>query len=217
MLTEIAAAISLTPSTTSRLLATLIKRSYILRNEETRKYELGPQAMHLISATFQPFDIRPLAAPYLRKLHEMFNESVSLYIAIENERICLDRIETTHPLRRIIQIGDRLPLSRGAGGKALLAWLPQEEQKRALSNDKALTKESLDTVRKQGYAVSEGERELGVGAVAAPVFGHNGKIVAAISIAAPTVRLSREVIDTMLPVLCEATRELSLKLGYVRE
>jgi DNA-binding IclR family transcriptional regulator len=169
--------------------------------------------MQLVSASFQPFDIRPVAAPYLRRLHDRFNESVTLYIAVGEERICLDRIETTHPLRRIISIGDRLPLTRGAGGKALLAWLPAEAQKKLLVTDPSVTQEMIGLIRKQGYVVSEGERELGVGAVAAPVFGSNGRLVAAMSIAAPTVRLTKGIISEMIPDLLAATKELSAKLG----
>ena len=59
----------------------------------------------------------------------MFNETASVYIAEGDSRICLDHVESTHSLRRVIPIGESLPLYKGAAGKVLLAWAPKEERK----------------------------------------------------------------------------------------
>jgi len=116
-LTEIAAKINLSPSTASRLLNTLLNRGYLSRDAETKKYVIGSQALRLNASSFRTFDLRPLAEPIMRRLAERYNESITLYVALDGQRVCIDRVETTHALRHVVNIGDRLPLVRGAGGK----------------------------------------------------------------------------------------------------
>ena len=90
-LTEIAGKIDLTPSTTSRLLRTLQNRGYLSRDEETKKFVIGPQALRLTTSSFRTFDLRRIAAPILQKLHEQYNESLSLYDVLDGNRFCFDR------------------------------------------------------------------------------------------------------------------------------
>ena len=82
-LSEIAEKINLTPSTTSRLLHTLNLRGYVSRDEETKKFSIGPQALRFSVSSFRTFDLRKIAAPFLQSLHRKYNESVSLYILLD--------------------------------------------------------------------------------------------------------------------------------------
>lgn len=212
-LTEIAARIGLNPSTTSRVLSTLEKRSYITRHPETRKYQLGSQILSLLVPPSESTDLRTIAAPHMVSLYKLCNESISLYVIREGQRVCLDRIETTHPLRRVIHIGDRLSLLKGAGGKVLLAWMSELEKKQYGIDDSHLADE-LEKCRRTGYSVSTGEREEGVGAIAAPIFSANGQIVAALGLSGPTVRLTPAFIDEISPYIVKTAKDISNDLGF---
>ena len=216
-LTEIAARIKLSPSTASRLLHTLLIRGYLSRDEETRKFGIGSQALRLTTSSFRTFDLRPVAAPVLRKLSEQYNESISLYVILDGHRVCIDRIETTHALRHVVNVGDRLPLTRGAGGKVLLAWLPEEEIKTAIPPGEKVSASELSRIRKQGFALSIGERDQGVGAIAAPVFDANGRILCSLSLAAPVARLNREAFERMAPDIVNAADQISAALGHAKK
>lgn len=213
-LTEIAARVGLNPSTTSRILSTLEKRSYISRNPETRKYQLGSQILCLISPSEQTFDLSSVARPFMRTLFELYNESLTLYIVLNGQRVCVDRIETTHTLRRVVNVGDRFSLTRGASGKVFLAWMPQEQRKAYWTSDPLVPYEEFEQIRKQGYAISIGEREKGVAAVSSPVFNAGGQIIAALSMAGPTVRITPGIIKQMVPAVIKTAREISKALGY---
>lgn len=213
-LSEIAAEIKLSPSTTSRLLNTLVLRGYISRDEETKKFAIGSQALRLTASSFRTFDLRPLALPVMRRLAEQYNESITLYVIQNGYRVCIERIETTHALRHVVNIGDRLPLTRGAGGKALLAWLPENELAAALLPGETISASDLAKIKKQGFALSMGERDQGVGAIAAPVFDAEGRVVYALSLSAPIIRRNREAFEKIAPDIMNAANQISAALGY---
>jgi DNA-binding IclR family transcriptional regulator len=212
-LSEISAKIKLSPSTTSRILHTLMLRGYLSRDEEAKKFSIGSQALRLTASSFRTFDLRPLAAPIMRRLAEQYNESITLYVVLNGFRVCIDRIDTTHALRHVVNIGDRLPLARGAGGKALMAWLPEEELVTVLPAGETFSTAELARIRKQGYALSLGERDQGVGAIAAPVFDAAGRIQCSLSLAAPLVRLNRDRFVKIAPDIVNAANQISAALG----
>lgn len=212
-LTEIAARINLNPSTATRILATLEKRKYIIRNSETKKYQLGPQILCLIPPSVRSFELTNVAPPYMKQLFDLFNESVTLYVLLDGQRVCVDRIETSHALRRVVNIGDRLSLTRGASGKILLASLPEDLKQTIWSADPAIPFDELAQIQKQGYAISTGEREEGVTAIAAPIFDANNKVIAALAIAGPTIRLTKAVRERMLPSVIQTAKDISHALG----
>jgi len=213
-LTELAAITGLNASTVFRILATLEKRNYVNRNPITKRYQLGSQIFCLFSPSSDSLDLRTIAAPHLQHLYSLSNESVCLYVVLDKHRVCLDRIETTHPLRRVIHVGDRLSLTKGAGGKVLLAWMSEKEQQDNGLLDYAMATEELSKIRHCGFAVSIGEREEGVAAIAAPLFNANGQIIAALSMSGPTVRLTQQLIEQMIPLVVKTAKDISLALGY---
>jgi len=120
-----------------------------------------------------------------------------------------------------------MPLYAGAGGKVLLAFGPEEIRKKVLTrkhikqltphtikNPKLLLQE-LERIRQDGYAFSFGERDAEVAALAAPIFNHEGKICASLSIAGPISRFSREHNVQHLKILMATAKRISEMLGYV--
>jgi IclR family transcriptional regulator, KDG regulon repressor len=187
-LTELAHRIDLSMSTTSRLVSTLEKRNYLFRSKETQRYSLGPKIAQLGVLGFSNLDLRKVALPYMQDLNQIYDEGVSLYMPQGDERVCVERIESRQPLRRVINIGDRHPLTRGAAGRVLLAYLPKEKREELLKRDPFTTEEGLAELRHGGYTVSLGEREEGVSSIAAPVFDARGAVIAALAMSGPSVR-----------------------------
>jgi DNA-binding IclR family transcriptional regulator len=213
-LTDVTALTGLNPSTAYRIFATLEKRNYLKRDPETKKYQLGPQLFRLFLPSLEASDLRGIAKPYMQKLYDICNESVSLYVALGEYRLCLERIETTHALRRVINVGERLPIHKGAGGKALLAWMPEKQLSKLIDDKLVISVDELVKIRHQGYAVSVGERELGVAAIAAPIFDAGGHVIASLSASAPEIRFTPDVLKETIPLVIQTAEQISLALGY---
>lgn len=213
-LVEISREIDLPPSTTSRILATLEKYNYLYRDEETQRYYLGPSIARLGTLCYSHMDFRRISIPYMIELREIYNESVGLYVPNKENRVCIERIESTHPLKRILNIGDRLPLTRGASGRLLLAYQPPQIIDELLAADPYTTTERLAEIRALGYSTSRSEREEGVVSVAAPIFDSQHKVVAALNISGPSARISVELMHDMALKAKEFALKISHEMGY---
>lgn len=213
-LVEIAREIDLPPSTTSRILATLEKYNYLYRDEETQRYYLGPSIARLGTLCYSHMDFRRISIPYMIQLRELYNESVGLYVPNKEHRVCIERIESTHPLKRILNIGDRLPLTRGASGRLLLAYQPPQIIDELLAADPYTTTERLAEIRALGYSTSRSEREEGVVSVAAPIFDSQHKVVAALNISGPAARINVDLMQEMALKAKEFALKISQEMGY---
>jgi DNA-binding IclR family transcriptional regulator len=185
-----------------RLLDTLTAEGFVTRDNETRKYRLGLAMLELGVRAAAGLEVRRLAGPPLRALMEEVGETACLAVRDRDDLVVVEVIE---PPDRFVQvnyrIGFRHPLGTSAHGKALLAFLP----------DGARDPE-LQPVRQRGVAYTRDELETGASGVAAPVFDHTGKAVAAVGIVAPSARLP-EPEQVALRVL-RAAREISERLGW---
>ena len=185
-----------------RLLDTLVAEGFVTRDPETRKYRLGLAMLELGVRAAQGLEVRRLAGPPLRSLADDTTETACLAV---RDREDLVVVEVMEPETRFVQVnyrvGFRHPLGVSAHGKALLAFLPEG------AGDPA-----LQPIRQRGVAFTRDELEQGASGVAAPVFDHTGRAVAAVGIVAPTSRLP-EPENAALRVL-RAAREISERLGW---
>jgi DNA-binding IclR family transcriptional regulator len=209
-----------------RICGTLASRGYLVYDSEAQNYRLGFKVLSLSKAYERGNNLISLSRPVLRNLADQTGESASLFVVDGLQRLCLAREEGTCSIRYNILEGQRMVLYAGAGGKVLLAFGPEELRRKALSRDhlrkltpttiqdaKRLEKE-LETVRRQGYASSYGERDSEVAALAAPIYSHDGKICAALTIAGPINRFSKEHNVEHLKFLLASAGRLSRILGY---
>jgi IclR family transcriptional regulator, KDG regulon repressor len=187
-LSEIAARINLAASTTSRIVATLEKRLWLVRDPGTLRYSLGPASARIGSLGFSGIEIGKIAQPFMRDLNRIYDEGVSLYVVQGDERVCVECVESSRPLRRVIKVGDRHLLTRGAAGRILLAWLPEDKREELVLRDPFTTEEALEELRRSGFTVSLGEREEGVTSIAAPIQNARREVVAALAMSGPSVR-----------------------------
>jgi IclR family transcriptional regulator, KDG regulon repressor len=215
-LTEIAKGIDLAMSTTSRLVATLEKRGYLSRNAANQKFRLGARISQIGALGFSSLDLREAALPVMRALNLLFDEDVSLYVAQGEERVCVERIESAQPLRRVGKVGDRYRLTRGAAGRVLLAYLPAEKRAALLREDPATTEEALEELRGRGFTVSAGEREQGVTSIASPICDARREVVAALAMSGPSVRFTEADIPERAARVKEHAERVSEALGARR-
>ena len=227
-LREISAKTKLNKSRVMRFCGTLETKGYLVHDLEADRYRIGPRLFSLGKAYERSHSLISLARPILRELVRRTGESATLYVVEGTERLVLAREEGSHTLRYSLVEGQRLPLYTGASGKVLLAYGPESLHRkilkkamlRPLTKNTIIDPESLrrefEIIRKQKYGFSAGERSIDGGALAAPVFSHEGQICATIGIAGPIERI-RDHLTEYIGALIPAGAQLSAALGYKEE
>jgi len=226
-LKDLAQMTSLKKSGIIRLCGTLQSQGYLTYDSQSGEFRLGHKCFLLGKIYERNNTLRSLALPILQKLGQQAGETASLFVREGAERICLAREEGTYSVRFNIYEGARTALHLGAGGKVLLAYAPPELIQRVLHDNQTETldlkrlarhrkmEKELAEIRRQGFAISHGERDPDVGAVAAPIYDHTGQVCGTISLAGPMNRFSDERIKEYLPMLLQAAQHLSEMLGYL--
>ncbi len=235
---EISRLLDLNKSTAHNILNTLAHHNFLVQNDMTRRYRLGPALAELGNLVRSQIDMRALARPYMRRLVEQTSASILLGVLDGATITIVDKDEPLTDVRVAASIGMRIPFCAGAFGKAFLAYLPDETVNQLLDTpglvaftptsitDVAQYRATLETVRAQGYAVDDSEEYLlDVGAISAPIFaptpvslvtgaGRDGKEIAAvITLVNFSSRFSPEKIAEFTPFVVEAGQEVSQRLG----
>jgi len=226
-LTDISQRLGLHMSTTHRLLSLLKKKRLITADAASQLYSLGPGVVELAWIILrQQQDLRTLCAPYLERLRQATNETVSLYIRMGDCRVCIEELESGQEIKYSQTVGLTAPLHVGAPGKVLLAFLAPAELEALLATllltsvtshtitDREQLLEELATVRQRGYAVSVGERSPWASAAAAPIWDWSGKPIAALSVLGPSHRLTSEVLPALGQQVQQVAIEVSRACGY---
>ncbi len=218
--TEIARRVRLGKSTTHRLLASLTKAQIVRRDAETHLYTLGFRLLQWTSAWLDRIDVRTRALPSLRQLREKCQETVCLNILDGFRRVAVERLETSHELRFVVDLGKPLALHVGAGSKAMLAFLPAGEIRQVLKSAKvspgarALILRDLAEIRRAGVAVTMGERIQGSGSISAPLFSHEGRVIGSVSILSLAIRLPEETVKSYRELVRQTAQAISYELGW---
>lgn len=224
--TDIADRLSVDPSTSYRLLATLEKHKFI-RQESSKKYTLGFGVVAIAAALLRQIDVAAIAAPFLRELMTSTGESAHVAIADGNRAAVVAQACAPGMLRVDTPLGSHEPLYCTAVGKALLSDA-EPIRVRTLIGSAPLTRYSPNTItnlemlmtelhrtRDRGYAFDDEELHAGVRCIAAAVRDHSGTIVAAVGISAPASRLTRERTPALVAAVRQTAVELSRELGLV--
>jgi DNA-binding IclR family transcriptional regulator len=203
----------------------LLNYGFIERASNGSNYKLGVQLLDLGYRVNRQMDVRQEALPFIKHLGSTFDEAVDLSVFDQGQMLCVEMFQSSHALTIAASVGKRLPAYCTAGGKLFLANLPDEELAEYLHAplfpmteftqiDPELLCKELMTVRENGYAIDEQGLELGVRAVATPIYDHRNRIIAALSIPGPLSRLSIERIQEVIPLLLQTTREISYRMGF---
>lgn len=220
-LSDIAKRIGLHKSTVHRLLASLESKGFIRRHPQTEKYRLGWSVLELVSNVYQSDDLSSIVSPEMTRLRDLLGETISLYVLSGIERIRIQAVESQQPVRRVANVGRRLPLYVGASGKVLLAYSSEELLEELMTDaswppelDREEFCHALQQVREAGYAISIEEREPGAAAVAAPIRTRSGEAVAALSISGPVDRFTPEVVERFAEEVRKSAEMLTKMLSH---
>lgn len=212
--------------TVHHFLASFRKSDWVVQNPTTKRYRLGIKLWEIGCAAINHATVVETARPILRKLAADCDEMAMLgTVPLEAPTVVvfLERIDSTHSVRVISDIGSRVPAHASAIGKAVVAHNAQYEERllsgplearteRTMVDRKALRAE-FATIRRRGYSTTDSESMLGMVAIAAPVFDASGVVTLGAGIWVPKDRMPRARIARTAGMIVNATRELSRGLG----
>ncbi|PPK46625.1 IclR family transcriptional regulator [Trinickia symbiotica] len=216
-LQEIADNIALPKSTVFRIVQSLEKAGYLVRLED-QQYCLSFQFTRLAGNVRSTLGIREISRPILLQLADLTRETASLHALSGSYRICIDAVATVAaPLRMVAQPGEQVPLIAGAASKVLMAHLPPDKLSalvvdvaRATKRSRGELEDELKQIRSQGFAVSHGERLLGISAISAPIYDAGDQVRYCISVGAPTIRMRVNeacVVSSLLTAAADISRQ----------
>ncbi|MCA2188867.1 IclR family transcriptional regulator [Nonomuraea cavernae] len=223
--TEIATELDLTKAAVHRILTALRSRELIALDPVTRRYSLGHAAIALGRAYLARTDLRAMAGPELRRLSSRVGETATLSVRRGDTRLYVDQVVPDQELRMEVSLGIPYPLHAGSSSKAILAFLRPDDIEGYLHRhglerltertitDPAKLRAELTAIRRRGYATSFGERQEGSVSIAAPVFDHDGLVIAAVSVSGPGSRFKQRL-QEQAPLVVESAARLSAQLGH---
>jgi DNA-binding IclR family transcriptional regulator len=221
---EIGRALDIPVTTTLRIMTTLHLEGLV--RKLGNQYELGPVLIRLGTAALSSTEIRALALPVLEKLTARTDETSHLAIPCDGRSLIVAVEDSPHPLRAASRPGFLADLHCSSTGKTFLAFLykdriqelyakgmPTKRTPRTKTTLAALKADAEET-SKRGFSLDDEEFNPGVRCLAAPVFGADAVVAAAIGITASTVRLTPARIPEMAAAVKDAAAELSMLLGH---
>lgn len=223
-LTQIAERVGIHKSTVHRLLSTLESRRFVNRNQVTGSYHLGLRFVEMASLVLKDVDLQRWARPFLQRLSAECGETVDLAVLDGTHVIYLEVIESPQRVKIAAAVGQRLPATCTATGKAFMAFLSDDHVGAII--DAGLTRhtertlvspqdlhEDLRQSRERGFAISEQEYEKDINAIAAPILDARGYPVAAIAVVGPSYRLPHERMLEIGQLVHETTKAIAHEVG----
>ncbi len=225
-LTQLSRRLHLHVSTVHRLLVNLVRQGFVEQNPASGGYQLGFRVMRMGLGVLDRLDFRRVAQPLLRELNQQTQETVHLAILQGDRAISIEKFGSPQPVGLDARLGGVMPLHSTGVGKSLLAYHPEEMLNRLARSrglerftDQTITtvsqlKKELARVREQGYSVDNEEAVDGLRCVAAPLFDHSGRVVAAFSVAGPATRITPARIPEIAHLVRKTSQEISHRLGF---
>lgn len=214
--------------TVLRLLITLYELGYV-RCQDNR-YSLTPKVVDLGMAYVSSLGLYGAAKPHMENLSKKVDQTVSLAELDGSDIVYTGRVEVPKIVSVGVTVGSRLPSASTALGRVLLAEIPDTELHDVLNTPslsmyvprKRLTADQirprLQTVREQGWAESDEDLQYGVQAIAAPLRGEDGRVIAAIGLATHTSEIGKEIVrERYLPLLLETARSIETDWSECRK
>jgi IclR family transcriptional regulator, KDG regulon repressor len=217
-MTQISEIVGMNKSTVHRLLATLEAKRFVQRDPLTGLYQPGNRLLQMAFLTTQKNNLFEVVEPYMKKLNELYRETITLSILDDSDVVYSSVVESQQTVKLAARPGQRLPAFCTASGKVLMAYSDEETIQKIFDQGfpeyTSFTIRSSETlihifrlVRERGFAYSEQEYEEGINAVAAPIIDRNKRPLAAIAVAGPAYRLTLERMLEIGPSVAETARE----------
>jgi DNA-binding IclR family transcriptional regulator len=211
-------------STTYRLLGSLTRDGFVDYEPDGRRYHLGLRIFQLGQRVSNHHGFAGAALPVLRRVTEQTGEATILSVRDGHHHLTVNKVDGPRTFRVTSDPGHLGALHTTSVGKALVAFADDAERQRLVEElelepltefsitDRDAFRAEIEQVRSRGYAVMDEENELGMRAVAVPVFNSQGHAFASLATAVPVFRLSVEALVAHVPLLQEAAAELSARL-----
>jgi DNA-binding IclR family transcriptional regulator len=219
---EISQDIGLAKSTVYRLLETLRDKGMLHKDRVTEAYSLGYKVLELAFSTSTNWDLINLAMPYLEELRDNFNETTALALKVGLHYTYIAEAVSHQEFRVNPILGRQYPLHWAGTGKAILAYIPEDELREVLKiapysrstpltvTDPEILLKQLDQVRQDGYAVSFSERAEGAAAFASPICDRQGYAQAAVCLVGPESRLHKMDLKSAGKAIVEVGRKIEM-------
>ncbi|MBV9940888.1 MAG: IclR family transcriptional regulator [Solirubrobacterales bacterium] len=208
-LTDLASAAGLPKSTASRLVSALERRGLIEQDGERGRLRPGPAILRVAERSMLERNIVELARPALDALAEVTGETINLAVPGPEGVEHIAQVDSRHFLGAGQWVGRSVGYEHSANGKVFAAFGRAPAAAAGLT-----TAGELDAVRRDGFAASIDELEVGLSAMAAPVRGARGEVIAALSISGPSLRMPPARVRELQPILTSEARTLSRRLGH---
>ena len=224
-ISELAKNLELTPSVVSRIVSTLARGGLVDHDEETNRIQLGLGLALLGHAALGRRKLDYVAIPVMARLSEEFREYISLSRLVEG-RVVMVRGGPVEVMRQDTFITAVVPVHASAPGKLLVAWQPEPVLLKLLEargmdayTPNTITsvrqfKDELAKIRREQFALDDEELVPGLRHVAAPIFDHDGNVIAALSAGGPRAKLNEEEVRRLRGALTNAGKQISRQLGY---
>lgn len=213
------------PAVTQKILNTLRVHGFVSQNEKTDRYSLGSAALQLGMAMLSQFNIVRVARPFLESLTEQTGETTFLAIREGVTAIYVDKEVSSNPIRMDAAVGVSRPLNCTAVGKVFLAFdngdllteaanagVFEKSTPNSIMDVQEL-KKNIARIRQTGYAIDNREFHTEAICVAAPIFGANGKLIAALTTSGVATRMEGNIQDIAEDVIDKAN-QISRSIGY---
>lgn len=220
----VATRLDLNKSRAFRILATLERHGLVEHDQQSQHYRLGLKLLALGEGVRRNLNLLDAARPVLDRLARQTGETIYLGVVDGLEVVCVDKRESSYPIRLYAEVGRRAPLHAGGVPKVLLAYLhehdpaildrlPPADDIAAVVDLDALG-EQLVGIRADGYAVVHDDLDWGSCSIAAPIRDHQGEVIAALSVAGPGERFTLDRRTHFVSLVREAGEQISAALGH---
>jgi IclR family acetate operon transcriptional repressor len=224
-LTDLSYRLGMPTATVHRLLSTFEELDFVEQDAEQGLWFVGLKAFTVGNAFLSRRDFVATARPHMHDLVEQCGETANLGVIDNGEAVFISQVESREVMRMIVRLGSRSPIHASGVGKALLAYLSEQQlarilqqrglaryTERSIDNPTQLRAE-LERVRQLGYALDDEEHAVGLRCVAAAIFDQNGQALAAISLSGPKARVTDARLDELGIAVRQTADEITQALG----
>ncbi len=210
---EVIAETGLAKTTVVRMLHTLEQNGLVWNTP--RGITAGPGLWRWAYLARRGWELPDEFRAMMRELSQRTTETVNLYVRRDIQRVCIAQQQSTQTLRHVVHVGDQLPLWGGASSKILLfeatPGLLERISGTAPESEGTAQRlaDGIERARENGFALSHGEREVGVSAVAVPVLTRQGRVGSALTISGPTARFTEERVQSFAAALREVSAQMT--------
>lgn len=226
---ELGRKLSVPKSSIHLILKTMERRGYLQKNPQSGKYKFGLKLVGLTRSALDNLEMREEARPFLQALVRKTGLTAHMAVLEGNEAVLIEKVQAPGLIQLATWIGRRMEVNCTGVGKALIAFLSEQELREqvlskglAKHNQKTIVsinrlRRELAQIREAGYALDDEEDEIGLRCIGVPVFGEPPKVIAAISVAGTTGQLPLEQVPTLARMVKQTAAEISLQLGFGRQ